>query len=311
MTPLWTSWWDQRSRAALRLGLALIVGVVFTSQALLISRMALDPQHFGGAGPLHRLLAGAPWLPWFALAATLLGLAAVAADRRPVLGGVWALAWMAVLSVLQAELFGSPSRNSFFPGAALLGWVLGLAWARETGAPRSARERFAEAGALACIAAGYVGSASSKVLTSGLAWASAGTVQALVIWQEPLAHWRWLLAYRAALLEHPTLAAVAAASTLVIEGGAFLLLFGARLRLAWATLIIGMHLNIILLCTMPYLEPMALLLLFSIPWARRSAAAEPEPEPEPRAAFPPAMRWVLGALVVVGWLLAPLGWRSA
>lgn len=319
MTRGWGSWWDGRSRAPLRVGLAVIAGLVFVSQVVVLSRMAADRAHFGDTGPMHRLLAQAPWLPWLAIAALAPGLWAVARDRRPVAGGAWALGWMSLLSFMHTEFLGSPARNTFFPGVALLGWLLGLVWAREAGGPgltRDARERFAEAGALACIAAGYVGSASSKLITSGLSWADASTVRALILWQQPFARWPWLLEYRELLLQHGGLARAASASALVIEAGAFFLLFGPRLRLAWTALIIGLHTNIFLLCTMPYPEPMLLLLLFALPWGRwrrgAPAAAEAPGDAEALEAprIPWTMGWILGALVAIGWLLAPLGWRA-
>jgi hypothetical protein len=253
----------------------------------------------------------------------LAGLALVALDRRPIAGGAWALAWMSFLSAWQTELFGSPSRNSFFPGAALFGWVLGLAWAKAAAgddgvAPsgRAYRERLAEAGALGCLAAAYVGSAASKLLAAGLSWVNAAQVRALVLWQHPVADWAWLHAYRDAILEDATVARIAAAATLIIEGGAFCLLFGARLRLLWAALIVGLHVNIILLCTMPYVEPMVLLGLLAVPWPavfRRPRIDDPLCAARPEvdvATVPKPVRWVLAGVVLAGWVLMPFGWRA-
>jgi len=228
---------------------------------------------------------------------------------------VWALAWASLSSAWQTGLMGSPSRNAFFPGAVLLGWVLGQLWGLHA-APqrasdderRSLRERLGEAGALGCLAAAYVGSCLSKLLTAGFAWGDGLPVRALVLRQQPVADWSWLLAYRDLVITDPTLGRIAGTATLVIEGGAFLLLFGPRLRLAWAALLFGLHVNILLLCTMPYLEPMVLLLLLAVPWQRPSDGETSGTELAVRV--PRAVAATLAAIVVAAWLLAPWGWRD-
>ena len=310
----WASYWDGRSRAPLRIGIAAIAAVVLFVESWQIDWQARDPIRFPPSGVLAETLATIPGAAWILYALVLVGLVALALDRRPIAAGLWAIAWAALQSEWQTQIFGSPSRNAFFPGAVLLGWVLGQAWARlvahesGTSTSRAFRERLAEAGALACIAAAYVGSCLSKLLAAGLAWADGTSVRALVLWQQPLADWAWLAAYRQTILDVPALASVASIVTLAIEGGAFLLLFGPRLRMLWAALIVGLHLNITLLCTMPYLEPMALLALFVVPWPGLRALAEP-PAPE-QPAIPRRVKAMLVAVVVLAWLLQPWGWRG-
>jgi hypothetical protein len=315
MSPLFGSFHDGHARTRLRIGIAAIAGLELLVEAAQVASQSQDPQHYRAHGVLALALAGAPWAAWIIDAMILLGLIALARDRRPVLAGAWALAWACVLSEWQTGVFGSPSRNAFFPGAALLGWVLGELWGARRAPPgltalerRELRERFAEAGALGCIAAAYVGSCASKLL-AGASWATGMQVRMLVLRQQPLASWSWLLDYREALIEDPALGRAAAIATLVIEGGAFMLLLGPRLRLLWAALIVGVHLNILLLCTMPYLEPIALLLLLALPWPqllrRRSGAVAHD-----AAVIPGRIAVVLAAIVVLGWLLAPWGWRD-
>jgi hypothetical protein len=299
---LFGSFNDGLARTHLRIGVATIAGLELLVETIQVAGQSQDPQHYAPRG-LAAALAPYPFAAWIVYAMIAVGLVAVARDRKPVFGGAWALAWASLLSAWQTGLMGSPSRNAFFPGAVLLGWTLGQLWAKKD--DRSLRERLGEAGALGALAAAYVGSCASKLLTTGLAWADGMPVRALVLRQEPLAQWSWLLAYRDAVIADPMLGRLAATATLVIEGGAFLLLFGPRLRLGWAALLFGLHVNIILLCTMPYLEPMLLLLLFAVPW-RRARGSEPELAPR----IPRAAAVALAGLVALAWLLAPWGWRD-
>lgn len=318
--PWWRSYWDGYSRAPLRIGVVGIAALELFVECYQVAWQSGDPARYPPSGALSRVLAGVPGGAWMIFAMILVGLVAVARDRSPVAGGLWALGWAMLLSEWQTQIFGSPSRNAFFPGAALLGWVLGQLWAgfiveRDDGQRRrELRERLGEAGVLGCLAAAYVGSCLSKLLSAGAQWSSASQVRALVLWQEPLADWSWLLAYRSALLEDPSLARIAAITTLVVEGGAFLLLLGPRVRLVWSVLILGLHTNIILLCTMPYLEPMALLLVLVVPWPRIMGATTHAHPQEPEAGDRPALPWpmaiALGCVMLFAWAVAPWGWRG-
>ncbi len=304
------STWDGVSRAPLRVGTAVVMGLSQAVEAFQVSWQARAPGLYPPSGMLSQWLAHVPGAAWLLYAMTVLGLVAVAADRRPVLGGVWALACAAVLSEWQTQIFGSPSRNAFFPGLVLLGWSLGQVWAvnMTPTATRAFRERLAEAGALGCLAAAYVGSAASKLLTMGVAWADGAQVRALLLQQQPLAAWRWLAEYRDALIESPSLAVAASVATLVIEGGAFFLLFGPRMRLLWGALILGLHINITLLNTMPYVGASLLVVLLCVPWRGLSRrASEPPPASSP---VPTGIIVLLGCIVVAAWALAPLGWRA-
>jgi hypothetical protein len=324
--------YDGYSRATLRVGLALVSAVVFLGEASTVASIVGDPHyadrsramlHFADrSGAILRIFPSSPALAWVLYAFIVLGLLLLALDRFALAAGAWTLGWMCVMSQWQAALFGSPSRNSFFPGAMLFGWVVGLLWARLAAGPdasrpegRAYREELAEAGAMACIAAGYTGSALSKLFAAGLDWVNHAQIRWLILSQEPLAPWPWLLSYRQAILDSPGLARLFAAATLVVEGGGVLLLLGPRLRLGWTALIWGLHVNIILICLMPYLEPMALLLVFALPWPRifrRPRVENPLQLRRPelrRATIPDAMWLLLSALISLSWLL-PVGWRA-
>ena len=132
-------------------------------------------------------------------------------------------------------------------------------------------------------------------------------MRALVLQQQPLADWAWLAAVRNALIENSELAVAASIATLVIEGGAFLLLFGPRLRLVWGVLLLGLHAAIALVNTMPYVGVSVLIALFCVPWrGPRSAAA-----PDPRGRLLPLHVVVLLlSIVAAAWALAPFGWSA-
>lgn len=313
--------YDGFSRTPLRVGLAVISGVVFFGEAYTVADMTSDPHAARSAGLLHWFPSNTAWV-WLIFVFIVAGLVSFALDKRSLHAGIWSLSWMSLLNFWQRELFGTPSRNAFFPGVMLFGWVLGLVWARfvagkDADEPhgRIFRERIAEAGAMACIAAGYTSSALSKLIEAGLAWINPHQVRWLVLAQEPLGQWPWLLAYRNFVLENPSAAWFSALMTIVVEGGGFCLLFGPRWRLLWMVMIWALHINIVLLCVMPYFEPMALLLVFSVPWPRLFKQARLEDpliarRPElMKADIPDAMWMVMTAIVVLSWTL-PIGWRA-
>ena len=301
------STWDGASRAPLRVGIASIMALSQAVEAFSVGRQSLDPTRYPPTGALSQWFAEIPGAAWLLYSTIAVGLWGVACDRRPIVSGVWALAWAAVLSEWQTQIFGSPSRNAFFPGAVLLGWLLGQAWAwsarRKPG--RALREQLAEAGALGCLAAAYVGSGLSKLLATGWAWADGAQVRALILQQQPLVSWSWLVDYRWALVENPGWAEAASVATLVIELGAVALLVGPRARMVWAGLLLGLHAHIALLNAMPYVGASLLLLLLGMPWRGRGHGDAT------RGGIPLGMGVLLACLVVAAWSLAPLGWRAS
>lgn len=317
MSLLCGSPYDGYNRATLRVGLSLVAAVVFFFEVWSVAGMLQDAHfHVSSSVP------SAPWMAWSLALVVLGGLALVALDRWVILAGSAVLLAMLGISLWQISLFGSPSRNSFFPGAVLFGWIAGQAWARILGGAgaagpegRAFRERFAEAGAMGCLAAAYVGSACSKLIASGVGWVNHHQLRWLILAQEPIASWHWLLAYRNTILESPTFASFLAFLTLVVEGGGFFFLLGPRLRFLWGLAILGLHLHILLLCTMPYFEPVALVLIFTIPWPallRRPPVVDSFSERHPgllRVDIPDPVWILLSAIIVLGWLL-PRGWTA-
>jgi hypothetical protein len=257
------------SRAPLRVGLALMTGVEIVGQTMDLHSQMVNSLYVSGKGPLLRFVPPNAFVLASVLAVGLAGLFAFARDRRPIVGGLATLACMALLSEWITERFGSTPHNMFYPGGMLLGWIAGLWYARlaaREGLGGVDREQLAEAGAIGVLAALYVGSGVSKVLNGGIGWADLTTMRSTILAQQCLGGWTWVEAYRSAIVEHPRLAQSLAAGALGIELGGFLLLVNRSLRIVWGLLILGLHVNILLLCTIPYVEPMVLVPLFTLPW---------------------------------------------
>lgn len=302
-----------RSRSPLRVGLAVIVGLVYLGEALNVASMA-DQQPFSWRhAALTSLVRPTRWVIAAVSVGVFAALYAFARARRPVTAGLAATVGMALVAQWNTELFGSPSRNFFIPGAAFFGWVCGVAYARSL-APsgdsrRATEDAFGEAGAMGVFAAVYVGSAASKLLRGGIDWIHPDTLRFLVLSQHGLADVGWINAYRAAVIESPGFATLLSGMTLLIEGGAFMLLVGRAPRVVWSALIFALHANVLVLCTMPYLEPMAIVALFGLPWPSRPEPATPEESLAPRRAVLSWRVWaVVAALITLAWTL-PVGWR--
>ncbi len=141
---------------------------------------------------------------------------------------------MALLSEWITERFGATPHNMFLSrryAARLDSGALVCAH----GGNGADREQLAEAGAVGVLAALYVGSGVSKVLNGGIGWADQTTLRSTILAQQVLGGWRWVEAYRAAVIEHARLAQVLAAGALVIELGGFLLLVNRSLRVFWGS----------------------------------------------------------------------------
>lgn len=304
------------SRGPVRVGLAVLVGLQFVTEVTTLGSMSDRPPFSWRHTFLTHLVK--PTLPVLFVVSglVLVGLVSLALARRPVTSGLVALGAMALVSQWNMEIFGSPSHNGYFTGGMLLGWLGGILYARalaaEAGEPspgRSLEEELAEAGAVGVFAALYVGSAVSKLQHSGLGWAHADTLQSLILAQHGIADWGWVHAYRDYLTDHPSVTAVFSTATLVIEGGAFMMLVSRRWRIAWGLLIFGLHSNIIVLCTMPYLEPMTFVLLVAIPWpGRLRRLADPDHAALCPRRIPRRVLAAIAVLLLLAWTL-PVGWR--
>jgi hypothetical protein len=209
-------------------------------------------------------------------AVVVLGIAAaIAFARRPgrLWEGVVALAALALLSTVHAQLFGSPWRHLYYSGLCLSGWLLGLAVARRQGAP--ADESYARMGSLALLSAAYLNAGISKIVFSGSDWLSGLPIQEVVVGQDGLVADSPISAYRFWVVNDPTVAAAFSVVTVGFELAAPLMLAGRRTRAVVALGLFGMHANIYVLTDILYWEAIAFLLLFGL---------SPDPPPAPAAA---------------------------
>lgn len=203
-------------------------------------------------------------MPALVIAVAVVGLVGLAlAQRWRVTGFVVALASSAVLVEALAAVTEGPWRARFFVGAALLGAVLAESWTRWAGATTSVRERAAETGALAMLAATWFCAGVSKLLGVGLSWADAATLQAIALGHahvdEP--------GLAQVVAGSPALARALALGTVAIQLAAPALLLGARMRLLAALALVTFHLGVAAVTRIGYWQPVALLLLFALPWA--------------------------------------------
>ncbi|MFO0548832.1 MAG: hypothetical protein U0271_10615 [Polyangiaceae bacterium] len=257
--------WDGANRSVVRVALACVLGVDVIGLAISIAETPASAVSHPMAPRALLALGGRPlWVAPLALAT--LGALFVFARKRSFAAGVGALVLLAALAEAQAALLDGPMRVFFTSGAVLLGWLLGTAIAGR--APVAERDRFAEAGAVGALAATYANAATSKLLASGISWADANTLRAIVLTQRGLGEGSPLSFYARAVVEHPNLAYTLAAATLIIQATALFYPWTPLTRAVWGTLLIGFHLNVWALTPIVFPQAMALLALFSYPWPR-------------------------------------------
>jgi predicted DCC family thiol-disulfide oxidoreductase YuxK len=85
----------------------------------------------------------------------------------------------------------------------------------------------------------YLGAAFAKLRTTGLDWPTSGALEALILNQGT--------GLGRTLVEHGWLVHVMAGAALVLEAGAFVLLFPGRLRVLWLAALAGFHVGSLLL----------------------------------------------------------------
>jgi hypothetical protein len=276
--------WDGRSRALLRIGLALIAGSTLLTLASSLAKLGVS----------------APILD----AIVLTGLAAaalMALDRAPLGGSLVLLGSLALVAEWQTARLGAAHRRSFAVGATLLGWSIGVLWGRGLGA--RARDDLAEAGAVATLAATYVSAGMSKIFESGIDWANPGHLTGTILALHRVDATGVAAAWTAVVVSHPGVASALMAATLAIQLGAFAYVLHPTLRVIWGTLLIAFHHQVSLLTGIVYDGNVWLLLLFSYPWARLASAA-----PVPAPADPIVARRVLVAAIALTAAALALAW---
>lgn len=211
----------------------------------------------------HAALVGA----W---ALSLVALVQMGRRRAQLVWGSVGLALCALLVATQTAVFGGHMRVLYAGGATLLGWLVGLAYAQWGAALRADEEAFAEAGALGCFAATYLGAAVSKLGSTGLDWVDPGRLQGVILSHISIQP-SFATALSGLVAHHAWLAGSLAAATLVIQLGAVLMLLSDRFRMLWSALILLFHVNVLLILHIPYLPAMILAVGLAFPWHARRA----------------------------------------
>jgi hypothetical protein len=219
-------------------------------------------------------LATNPWLIGLLAIAALGGAADFA--RRPygLAGGIVYLVAMAILDRAFGAAHGTFGLRFYYSALLLLGWLLGRLLSRAVGLdPRSSpaahleTERSAALAALALFSTAYLNACISKLTAPGLSWVDPDHLRLVILSRMAidgsLAH-----AAQSFLVDHPAAVRALNVFTLVVEGGAPLLLIGPRVRAVWGTLLIGFHLGVYLTLGLFWGSAIYFLALTSYPWHR-------------------------------------------
>jgi hypothetical protein len=306
--------WDGASRAPLRA----ILGVMMAFDAVLCAIFlgSLHPSAFSHPHAPGWLLGIGANLPALVALAGVAVAASLWFARRP---GAWVAGLIALVSVgvlveAQGALLQGPMRFLFFSGATLLGWLFGLAFARwqkvdvTEGSRRT--EALAEQGAVAALAAAYLGALVSKLVHSGLGWVIHGGLQADIAGQHVWGRSGILDALALFVLEHAWLAHLLAAFALLAQASAVLLPYSRRGRMVSGSLLLIFHLGVWLLMPIVFPQAMVLIAAFAFPWPRwfarvRATQKDAAANDVAIAASTPAVARALAvaaAFVAVAWL---------
>lgn len=286
--------WDGFSRAPLRNVLAALLVADAALTAFFVGR--LQPSALSHPNAPRWLLSLGGNLPALGLC-VLLALVAAAHFARGagrVVSGVVAIAVVGLLVEAHAALLDGPMRFLFFSGAAATGWCFGLVFARWQGlrleepSDAEAVEALAEQGAVAVLAACYLGALTSKLSVSGLAWVTTTGLQATLAAQHVWGHSTTVDAIVVGLLGHAGIAKLLSAFTLLAQASAAALPFGRRGRAVAATALLLFHAGVWLLTPIAFPQAMVLLAAFGFPWGRAFPSLTlPRPAPPPSRGLRP------------------------
>lgn len=242
-------------------------------------------------GPVFGGLATALWLHAGVVVAAVVALWTFAFGRRPVLHGGIALALLFLLYETNAFQTGFLVPEMHVAGSALLGWIVGRGVAAGLdpravgghGTPADlargsdvARDRLAEAGAVAGVVANYAVAALSKWLAAGWDW-DGRIIRRLLFAFRRVDDTGPIALLGDAVRTHAWLPDALAGATLLIQSAAVLLLAGPRLRVAVALLLAAMHVSMTL--TARVIDPQLLTLVgvLCLPWPRWLGRTVPGP----------------------------------
>jgi hypothetical protein len=300
-----------------RAGLRVVLAAVLAFDTLLLSHF-LAGVHPGPASHPHApgwllAFAGRAWLIAIVAVAAVLSLAAFARRAASVLPGWLALACVGLLVEAHAACIEGPYRIFFSGGAAMLGWMVGVTYARATGREGAAAERHGEFGAAAGLAATYVDAFASKTLAGGIGWTDADSLRAVVLTQHHVGG-SWLSnAYAAAVADHAWLAGTLVTLTLVAQASALAYPLHPVTRGVSGTLLLAFHANTAILTPLFFPQAMVLLVALSYPWpaiarrVKRDGATAATEQPATAIARTRTPRVVLLGALLAGALVA---WAS-
>jgi hypothetical protein len=286
--------WAGASRAPLRIVIGLSMALDTVLAAVFLG--SLHPSALSHPRAPGWLLALGANRPALVLIATI-GVAAsllFARRARAWVAGLVALASVGILVEAQGALLQGPMRFLFFSGTCLVGWLFGLAVARD--------EAVGEQGAVAALAAAYLGAFLSKLAHGGVGWVNHGGLRADIAGQHVWGHSRVLDALAMLVLDHAWLAYALAAFALVAQGSAVLMPFSRRGRMLSGALLLAFHAGVWLLMPIVFPQAMVLVAAFAFPWPRwlGRGGSETFRPASPRTAVVAVA--AVAAVVAVAWL---------
>lgn len=216
--------------------------------------------------------------------------------------GLLALVSIALLVESWASVAGHPRRRFFSTGAALAGWLAGCAFGRARAADTSRGERLAETGALAALAATYVGAAIQKLLHGGLF--EPLTLRAHILIHHHVDDDTIVGAIAYGVARSPAIAWALVLTTVVVQLGAWILLVGPRARMGWGFLLVSFHLGTLVFLHIFYVEAAVLLVAWCVPWGRLRRRGAPDRVPDD----PVVDRRTLGGLCAATVAVIALAW---
>lgn len=240
---------------------------------------------------------GSPPLLVAVFAAAALALAAFARRPARLAAGAAALVLTGLLMTFFQAYTRSTSQFVVFGGAAMLGWLAGLLFARIVRTPGRASdaERLAATGALAVYAAIYVRAGLNKLLVSGLDWVDPSTMHSTL-----LIHWdpdpeSLRRRFQEAALAFPATSAALTGAVVLVQLGAFSMLLSRRARLAVAGVLTGFHLAVFAVTPILFQTALFLSLLVGLPGALLARRLRPDPAPSAPGEPPSRARLALAA----------------
>lgn len=194
------------------------------------------------------------------------GLTGFVLRRRPITSGIVALLAIGLLNESYTAVVDSPRRMFFTTGAMLMGWVVGLAFARQRGADPDRSERLAEWAAIGGLAATYVGAGIQKMFNGALFESS--SLRAHIYNHHPVGGTTIFDDFSYWVAETPAASEFLSVSVVFIQLSAFALLISPGWRAVSGALLISFHLGTLFFMDIIYLEATVMLLVIAVPWHR-------------------------------------------